>query len=205
MDIKKKVSDYYTDKIKRYGKSSWGVDWNSKESQFLRFKQLCKILPDYKEETFSILDYGCGYGALVEFLLPLYSNFNYIGYDISEEMLNVAKASYNQTNIQFINDDNNLQPCDYLVASGLFNVKLDVPLSTWEDYIYQTLLNFDRLSIKAFSFNLLTSYSDKEFIKDYLYYGDPCKYFDFCKKNLSKNVALLHDYGLYEFTILIKK
>jgi len=38
-----------------------------------------------------------------------------------------------------------------------------------------------------------------------LYFGDPLLYFDFCKRNFSRNVALLHDYGLYDFTILVRK
>jgi hypothetical protein len=29
--------------------------------------------------------------------------------------------------------------------------------------------------------------------------------FDICKRKFSRNVALLHDYGLYEFTILVRK
>ena len=38
-----------------------------------------------------------------------------------------------------------------------------------------------------------------------LYYADPCRLFDLCKRRYAKNVALLHDYGLYEFTILVRK
>ncbi|MNE88029.1 hypothetical protein D3C80_1852890 [compost metagenome] len=60
-------------------------------------------------------------------------------------------------------------------------------------------------SRKGFSFNCLTSYSDLEYMRDYLYYGDPCFYFDYCKRAFSGQVALLHDYGLYEFTLLVRK
>ena len=42
-------------------------------------------------------------------------------------------------------------------------------------------------------------------MKDHLFYADPCFFFDHCKKHFSKNVALLHDYGMYEFTILVRK
>lgn len=42
-------------------------------------------------------------------------------------------------------------------------------------------------------------------MKDYLYYADPCFLFDHCKRNYSDRVALLHDYGLYEFTMLVTK
>jgi hypothetical protein len=30
-------------------------------------------------------------------------------------------------------------------------------------------------------------------------------FFDHCKRNFSRQVALLHDYGLWEFTILVRK
>jgi hypothetical protein len=29
--------------------------------------------------------------------------------------------------------------------------------------------------------------------------------FDLCKRRYSRNVALLHDYEIYEFTILVRK
>jgi len=38
-----------------------------------------------------------------------------------------------------------------------------------------------------------------------LYYADPLFLFDFCKQNFSKNVALLHDYRLYDFTLIVRK
>ena len=60
-------------------------------------------------------------------------------------------------------------------------------------------------STRGFSFNCLTSYSDSEKMRDDLFYANPCTIFDYCKRNFSKQVALLHDYGLYEFTILVRK
>jgi hypothetical protein len=57
----------------------------------------------------------------------------------------------------------------------------------------------------GFAFNCLTAYSDAHKMQSYLYYADPCRLFDLCKRRYSRNVALLHDYGLYEFTILVRK
>jgi hypothetical protein len=42
-------------------------------------------------------------------------------------------------------------------------------------------------------------------MKPHLYYADPCDLFDLCKRRFSPQVTLLHDYGLYEFTILVRK
>jgi hypothetical protein len=51
----------------------------------------------------------------------------------------------------------------------------------------------------------LTSYSDEDKMRAHLYYTDPTWAFDLCKRRYSRHVALLHDYGLYEFTILVRK
>jgi len=93
---------------------------------------------------------------------------------------------------------------DYVIASGIFNVKFQTNEEVWMEYILETLEKINALSVKGFSFNILTSYSDKEYMKDNLFYADPLFFFDYCKKNFSKNVSLLHDYDLYEFTLLIK-
>ena len=42
-------------------------------------------------------------------------------------------------------------------------------------------------------------------MRDYLYYPNPCEVFDWCKRRYAKDVALLHDYGLYAFTMLVRK
>lgn len=205
-EIIARVRDYYTKKITDHGCTPQGVDWNSWDSQYLRFEKLCQILPS--SGPFSILDYGCGYGELVNFIQKnnYFDSFEYFGYDIAEMMIEHARVRFkSQPNITFINS---LKDCkvDYTVASGVFNVKLDLLLnSEWLEYIILTLKDINSISRKGFSFNALTSYSDPEYMKDYLYYANPMQLFDYCRQNFSRNVALLHDYGLYEFTLLVRK
>jgi len=52
---------------------------------------------------------------------------------------------------------------------------------------------------------MLTKYPDAARMRSDLYYADPGFFFDYCKRNFSRNVALLHDYNLYDFTILVRK
>jgi ubiquinone/menaquinone biosynthesis C-methylase UbiE len=204
-EIANGVSQYYTEKVMAHGTTSRGVDWNGQESQWLRFVQLCRVLPAH--QPFSILDYGCGYGEMYRYLADQYPNFSYVGCDISEEMLAQARTYLaNQPNVQLVNNQRDPLPgADYLVASGILNVKLGFSTSQWEDYIRQTLHEFNRLATKGFAFNLLTSYSDAPYMRDHLYYGNPSYFFDYCKQNFSKYIALLHDYPLYEFTIIVTK
>ena len=202
--ILENINHYYTDKIKMHGATPKGVDWNGEESQFVRFEQLSKII---NKDIFSINDIGCGYGKYFEFLQNRFSNFNYYGFDLSQEMIKNAKSLYSNKGGGFMQVDNleNIDKADYSVASGIFSVKMEHNESEWLSYILDTLEKMNDKSNNGFSFNMLTKYSDKEYMKDNLYYADPLFIFDYCKRNFSKQVALLHDYGLYEFTILVKK
>lgn len=199
------INNYYTEKIRSHGATSKGVDWNGEESQFLRFYQLSKIYLDDKDRISqaSLIDLGCGYGAYLEFLTEIKEVFDYYGVDISKDMISQAQLKY--PDFYFSESLKDIPVCDYLLASGIFNVKQDAEKNEWLEFIYSTLTEMNNSCKKGFSFNLLTSYSDKGFMRDYLYYANPLDIFDYCKKNFSKNVALLHDYNLYEFTILVRK
>lgn len=199
------VDQYYTEKLNQFGNTPKGVDWNGVESQELRFDKLLCITSQW-DEPFSINDFGCGYGYLYEYILKKYaSEINYFGVDISEKMIERAKKTYSGEQCYFIQDNQCRQIADYTVSSGIFNVKLDFDDDTWLEYFLQTLQHLNSSCKKGFAFNCLTKYSDKEYMRDNLYYADPCFLFDYCKTNFSRNIALLHDYGLYEFTILVKK
>jgi SAM-dependent methyltransferase len=198
-----KVGRYYSDRVREFGSTAKGVDWNSEESQTLRFTQLARVLPP--SGRFSLVDYGCGYGALVAFLEESRRDFDYQGFDISEEMLKRARAAHRGGGRRFVASEAELEPADLALASGVFNVKLDAGEAEWTEYVMHTLDVLGRLGRSGFAFNMLTSYSDADRMRPDLYYGDPCRFFDHCKRTFSKQVALLHDYGLYEFTILVRK
>lgn len=196
------INHYYTKRILTHGATPKGVDWNGEKSQFIRFAQLSKIII---QDNFTINDIGCGYGKYIEYLAQNYNNYIYNGYDLSSEMIENAKKLYPNSNFLIITKPENIEKSDYSIASGIFSVKMEHNESEWLSYILSTLEQMNEKSIRGFSFNMLTKYSDKEYMRDDLYYADPLFIFDYCKRNFSKQVALLHDYGLYEFTILVKK
>ncbi|MCD6017960.1 MAG: nucleotide binding motif containing protein [Bacteroidetes bacterium] len=202
--ILNEVNSYYTDKIIRNGLTPQGVDWNSTESQEMRFDILSENI-DYSK-PFSVLDYGCGYGSMFDFYKTKELDFMFYGFDISEEMIRNAKETHKQdNNAKWFTDIKEVPQADFVIASGIFNVRLENSETDWLDYILETLKVINEKSVKGFSFNMLTKYSDAEYMKDYLYYADPLFIFDHCKRNFSKWVALKHDYPLYEFSISVKK
>jgi len=201
--IRARVAEFYTETVTQHGETARGVDWNSPQSQQLRLEKLLEVVRGPAPAT--ILDYGCGYGALVDLLRARGTPFRYLGFDISEEMIARARRRHPDEDCTFGTDLVQLGAADYAVASGVLNVKLGTPESEWEPYVASVLDELHRVSRRGFAFNALTSYSDLERRRLDLYYADPCAYFDLCKRRFSKQVALLHDYGLYEFTILVRK
>ncbi|MBA3656216.1 MAG: class I SAM-dependent methyltransferase [Gemmatimonadaceae bacterium] len=197
------VEKYYSEKIRAHGATPLGVDWNSPQSQELRFRQLLRICDD-ANEGLSICDYGCGYGALADSIAERWSDFSYIGYDLSEEMLAQARSLHAGDRFSFSADRKEIVPADYCVASGIFNVRLGTPEPEWKEYVRDTIADLALLGKSGFAFNALTSYSDADKKRDDLHYADPLELFDLIKRSYTPRVALLHDYPLYEFTILAR-
>ena len=203
-DLLADVAEYYTGKLSEHGVTPRGVDWNGIESQQLRFEQISKIIED--DLHFSVNDLGCGYGALHDFLAARYQHFSYTGIDVSAAMVDAARARLQQDDrARFIVSSMPDVMADYGMASGIFSVKLDKADGDWWAYITDTLDRLNETSRIGFSFNCLTSYSDTSKMRPDLYYADPCRLFDHCKRRYAHNVALLHDYGLYEFVVLVRK
>jgi SAM-dependent methyltransferase len=202
--IVSQISDYYSEKLNQHGETPQGVDWNGREGQFLRFDKLMQLVtvPDH----FSVNDIGCGYGALYDYLQSRYEALDYCGIDVSADMVDAAMRRFTSCgNARFIHATKPDIKADYSVASGIFNVKFSNKDDEWLTYILNTLRQMNSYSEKGFAFNCLTSFSDKEKMRADLYYADPCYMFQFCKENFSRNVALLHDYNLFEFTIVVRK
>jgi SAM-dependent methyltransferase len=198
------VAEYYSGKLAQHGDTARGVDWNGDESQYLRFAQLCKVI----DETvpFSLNDLGCGYGALLDYLRAQFRAINYYGCDVSAEMIEAARRRHpSDASVHFSRSAEPPLLSDYGIASGIFNVRLRRSDGEWRIYLESMLDVLNRTSGKGFAFNCLTSYSESDKMKDYLYYADPLVLFDLCKRRYSREVALLHDYGLYEFTIIVRK
>jgi len=200
------VASYYSGKLAEHGANARGVDWNGEASQTLRFQQLCKVTESKGSGGFSINDLGCGYGALYQYLRTDFADVRYLGIDVSPEMIAAARERFDGcADTRFLVADAPDITADYGVASGIFNVRMGRSDREWESYLEATLDILDRTSRLGFAFNCLTSYSDAERMQAHLYYADPCRLFDLCKRKYSRQVALLHDYGLYEFTMIVRK
>ncbi len=202
----KELNKYFAKKLDIYGATPEGVDYNGLEAQSIRFEQLVKVIDPLQK--FTIIDYGSGYGGMFDFLHQKGWNFEYYGIDLIKNMVIAGQEAHTDfPNAHFTTNEKDVPLADYLLAGAIFNIKLEATFEDWQEFTLHTIRNMDTLCSKGFSFNMLTKYSDADRMAERsdLFYADPLFFFDFCKRNFSKDVALLHDYGLYDFTILVRK
>ena len=199
------ISQVFSFRVRTFGDTPAGVLWKNSEGQQLRFEILLGLLVDQPSSpTVSINDFGCGYGAMFDFLLdvPSMSGLSYFGYDISREMINTAKKHNPDRRATFSEASKIETPADYTFVSGTFNLNLDVDDGLWSTYVKSTLNQLWSMSNKGLAFNMLDeSHPDQEIG---LYYANAEEYMSFCR-TLSTNVNLTDNYHLDEWTIFIHR
>lgn len=187
----------YEERLKNFGYDLRTLGWRTKRQQYIRFKNLIQI---GNLNNTSVLDLGCGFGDLYDFLSEQNIQVEYTGYDISPKIIEVAIEMHPNLNFEVkdILIDKIDNKFDYILESGIFNWKLTNNYAFVKKMIKKC---FDLCNI-GLAFDMMSSYVD--FYDEKLFYYDPVKIFKFCKK-LSKRIVLKHDYMPYEFIIYIYK
>lgn len=199
------VSSYYRERLLIHGATSRGVDWNSNEGADLRNMRLLEIVPP-EEATYSLIDYGCGYGRCFEILEKDDRLSRYTGFDLVEEMVSVARLrNSGSPRAQFTSDFSQLNSADYVVASGTFNVKLSKSESEWKALVFEQLQTAFSLCNKGFSFNLMSSRVEPSRRYPRLYYADKEELVGFLRENVSRDVHVDDSYSIAEFSVFVSR
>ncbi|MDP3357384.1 MAG: class I SAM-dependent methyltransferase [Polaromonas sp.] len=200
------IERYYTGKVLAHGPTPLGADWTCQPTQELRFIQLLKLCDFGK--AFSLNDVGCGYGALASFLARRHrgARVDYLGTDLSQAMVDQAKPRL-PANIQarFVAGTSIPRVADYSVASGIFNVKLAQNTDRWTLFIEKTLSEMNHASRLGFAVNFLApSGIDFEPIAE-LYRTSVDVWLQYCEGQFNTRVELVENYGMNEFTLLVRR
>ncbi len=206
-DMLKIVNTAYRRRFMEFGSQPRGVYWSSAQSVQQRFELLCQIFEpdDIKGGEASIADLGCGYGALYDYLSghPVMRGGTYHGYDICEDLLDACKDRINDPRVQFHHSMRATQDADYSIISGTFNLNVNADENQWLAYVLASLQDIWDKTEKGLAFNMLDIRAKST--PDGLYYADPSVFEGFCRSHLSNSVELITDYGLPDFTILVRR
>ncbi len=84
------------------------------------------------------------------------------------------------------------------------NVMLGHPLPLWEDFMRGILVDMHRSSRRGFAVNFCSS-RRPDLRPDELYCSNPAPWVSFCEAELGCSVEVVRDYGLREYTLLVRR
>src|SRR5436190_2659946 len=152
--IESELRRYYGDRRAKHGFGAGGVGWKSAETQAIIFRQITKVIEE--RSGFSIADLGCGLGHLYDFLRAEgYADFRYAGYDLLPEMAEAARGLRKESDavIRHITDAAEMEPADYVVAAGTFNLRYSLPECDRLAHLLRALHAMHERSRVGFAFN----------------------------------------------------
>ena len=196
--MKKKIINSYSKAFKKYGDSPKSVMW-PKGRQEERFNALMRFIP--RESSFSILDYGCGLGHLLNFLEENYKEYDYSGCDIVEDF--IVHNSYKYKNSTFFNSHNQriTSKYDHIVASGVFNILYTDDEVQHKNIVFKTIKMLFKQTNKSLTINFMTDQVD--FKSPTAYHQNIIELYEFCYNNITKRLNIDQTYMPYEFTITL--
>ncbi len=203
------ISQHYENCLEKNGTNYKGLDWPNFEDLQTRYKVMVDLF-NFKsaKDNFSVLDLGCGYGEIIEFLKKnnLENKIDYYGIDLSEKMIESAKKKYPGKNFKcqdiLLNPlpDNNF---DYIIMNGLFTEKRELSY----DYMWEFFQNFIETVFKSckigIAFNVMSHHVDWQ--RDDLFHLPFDELANFLCKKISRNFIFRADYKLYEYTTYVFK
>lgn len=193
MVTKAELIRLYQDTLFKNGPSSQAVQYADEASHHARFD----ILSQIDTNMTSILDVGCGLAEYCHYLRAKGNPAVYKGIDIVPEFVDLANlALTNDPNAEVCLTDAETgdlpQGYDYAILSGVFNNKMS---DNWS-FMSNTLVKMFSAANKGIAFNAMSS--DVDYRDPALFYVDPIRVYEFCKKRLGGHPVLRHDYVLKE-------
>lgn len=188
----------YDKAYKRYGESPKSLHWVSYASQAIRFKYL---VAELDIEHKSILDAGCGMGDLLPFLYAKADRFRYLGVDISQNFVEVAKKRYSGHSfiVGDVFSDSFTGSYDTVISSGVMNQNIP----NWLAMRKHMIKKLFGLSSNTLAFNMAGSL--KPIPPDSkIAYANAGEILEFCK-TLTPKVSLRSDYSSYDFTVVMQR
>jgi SAM-dependent methyltransferase len=199
---------HYENCLAKYGPNSKGMDWPNSDDLIKRFKVLTSIINEDLSNNFSVLDLGCGVGLMVDFLKEsnLINKINYKGIDISSQMISFAKKRFPEYDFEgrdILESKLEENSYDYIIMNGLFTEKLNMSQSEMLAFFKEMIKNVFDSCKKGFSFNVMSAHVDWK--RDDLFHLELDQLVSFLVQDCSRNIKIDMDYGLFEYSVFVRK
>jgi len=193
--------EHYNALLDRFGDSPQSVAWRDRPFQEFRFASVAQVF-EHERGPFSVYEVGCGLGHLSEFLERHFPLAAYSGCDINPKMVERALRRIPTARLE-VRDVVSAPPppADYVVASGIFNLRMNLSSERWWGIVRDVLRAMYGAARKGIAANFLSSLVDWQ--REIAFHQDPAVALQFAQSELSRFVELRHAYYPWEFTLMV--
>lgn len=200
--------DFYDNCFTKYGPTPKGVDWPNELDLLKRFDVMLQVIKNQTPTPTSLLDLGCGYGALLDYLINNNKNqqIDYEGIDLSENMILEAKNRHPAAKFYIHDILKNLIPAnsfDYIVMNGVLTERQNLSQTQMIEFAQTLIKEAFKICRYGIAFNVMSIHVD--WLGEKLFHWGFDEIAKFLKNNCSRNIVFRSDYGLYEFTTYVYK
>ena len=168
------TANLYSSRFRKYGPSPSSVLWLNDQRQLKRFEVIANSIATADFTSLdTIVDFGCGYGAFLEFLYKQkqLTPAHYYGLDLSVEMIEFCQSKFKSKRVSFFKKSQLDFDVSFSIISGAFNRSATYDVSMWENYVFSNLSKIWGCTKKAMIFNFqYTNLDVSKISEDKIYY-----------------------------------
>lgn len=202
-----KSLNIYKQKFKKFGVDPRSLQWKSKGAAHQRFRQFWAEI-DFDDKK--VLDVGCGFGEMGNFLTKRYKNVIYKGVDIMPEFIENGKKIYPSLNLETADYFSRPLPESYetIICSGALNSNFGTEEENLKFRKNAIKTMFDHTT-NVLAFNMLGGHlapinPPKGEASTNVWYADSLEILEYCM-TLTRRVILRQNYHPNDFTIFMYK
>lgn len=196
--------EYYAERLREHGDNHLGVGWPRKEEAILLQKVMLGVIPPNADNV-SLLDVGCGTGALLEFIKSSKrTSIRYAGLDNSQTHLDICRRKFPGVDFihaEIFDDELILDEYDYIVINGIFTFKATLSHAEMFEQMASSLKNLFQHARHGMAFNMMTKHVDWE--RDDLFHVPFDDLARLLKAYLSRHFLFRSDYGPWQYTAYV--
>lgn len=203
------IVKHYESCLEKHGDSHLGVDWPNLADSLKRYSimlQLSGFLPP-KEGKYTLLDFGCGAGHLLQFIKDKNINdYEYSGLDLSSKFITLCREKFPGVwfeQLDVMREPDRLPDFDLIVMNGVFTEKRELTFDEMWEYFQKLLEVIVAKARIGVAFNVMSKQVDWE--RDDLFHVSMDDLASYLVRNFGRKFVFRSDYGLYEYTVYLYK
>lgn len=207
----KRILDHYEPRVSKNREKFDMLDWGNREAQLKRFQVLAEVLkkilpsasPQAGDRLISLLDAGCGFAELAEFLHSRQLPVDYTGIDLCTGFITAAAAS--RPSLDLVIGDVFREPLfqtnsfDLVVCSGALNLASPAH----DEFIRLALASMLALCRNCLAVNFLHARTADKYV--HCHYYQPEEAIALLPTNTGLSIKVFDDYLENDFTLAVYK